>query len=140
MAERKAKAKWQGTIKEGRGEMKFADYEGPFTWMSRFEDGKGTNPEQLIGAAHAGCFSMALASRLEKAGFAAEEVETEAYVTLGKIEGASRITRIHLVTRGKVEGISEDAFRLLAEDAKLNCPISAALAAVPSITLEAKLD
>ena len=140
MAERKAKAKWQGTIKEGQGVMKFADYEGPFTWMSRFEDGKGTNPEQLIAAAHAGCFSMALGSRLEKAGFPAEEVETEAFVTMGKIDGANRITRIDLVTRGKVKGISEEEFVRLAEDAKVNCPISAALAAVPSITLNARLE
>lgn len=140
MAERKAKANWEGTLKEGKGVMKFANFEGPFTYQSRFEEEKGTNPEQLIAAAHAGCYSMDLSSRLEKAGFPAEEVETVAYVTLGRIDGAARITKIHLVCEVKVPGISEEEFARIAEATKLGCPISAALAAVPSITLDAKLD
>ncbi|MGB4595515.1 MAG: OsmC family peroxiredoxin, partial [Anaerolineaceae bacterium] len=137
MADRKAKAKWEGTLREGKGVIKFADYEGPYTYQSRFEEGKGINPEQLIAAAHAGCFTMAFNSALEKAGFLAEEVETEAFVTLGKIGDANRITKIHLVTEAKVSGISEEEFLQLAEGAKVGCPISAALAAVPSITLDA---
>lgn len=139
MAERKAKAKWMGTLKQGKGEMQFADYNGPFTFLSRFEDGKGTNPEQLIAAAHAGCFSMALSAELEKAGFPAEKVETEAFVTLGKIGDAPRITKIHLVCEASVPGISAKEFASISEGAKVGCPISAALAAVPSITLDAKL-
>jgi hypothetical protein len=78
MTERKAKAKWEGTLREGKGIIKFADYQGPYTYQSRFEEGKGINPEQLIAAAHSGCFTMALNSALEKAGFPADVVETEA--------------------------------------------------------------
>jgi osmotically inducible protein OsmC len=139
MTERKAKAKWEGTLREGKGIIKFADYQGPYTYQSRFEEGKGINPEQLIAAAHSGCFTMALNSALEKAGFPADVVETEAFVTLGKIDGANRITEIHLVTVAKVAGIGEEEFARLAEAAKVGCPISAALAAVPSITLDAQL-
>lgn len=140
MAERKAKAKWEGTLKAGKGVMKFANYEGPFTFQSRFEEGTGTNPESLIGAAHAGCFSMALSGSLEKAGFPAEEIETEAFVTLGNIDGAARITKIRLVCEAKVPGISAEEFARIAEATKSDCPVSAALAAVPSIVLEAKLE
>ena len=139
MTDRKAKAKWEGPLRDGKGVIKFANYEGPYTYQSRFEEGKGINPEQLIAAAHAGCFTMAFNSALEKAGFLPEKVETEAFVTLGKIDGANRITQIHLVTEAKVPGIGDEEFLRLAKGAKLGCPISAALAAVPSITLDAKL-
>jgi osmotically inducible protein OsmC len=119
--------------------MKFANFEGPFTYQSRFEEAKGTNPEQLIAAAHAGCYSMALSAALEKAGYPAEEVKTESYVTLGMVDGAPRITKIRLECEAKVPGISAEEFGCIAEETKMGCPVSAALAAVPSITLEAKL-
>lgn len=138
MAERQAQAVWQGTLKEGKGTMKFGSFEGPFSFASRFENGQGTNPEEMIGAAHAGCFSMALSSGLSKAGFPPDRVETHAKVTLGTIDGNPRITNIHLECRAKVPGISPEQFNQIAEGTKSGCPISAALAAVP-ITLDAKL-
>ncbi len=138
MAERQAQAVWQGTLKEGKGTMKFGSFEGPFSFASRFEEGQGTNPEEMIGAAHAGCFSMALSAGLSKAGFPPERVETKAKVTLGTIDGNPRITNIHLECRVKAPGIGAEQFNQIAEGTKSGCPISAALAAVP-ITLDAKL-
>jgi lipoyl-dependent peroxiredoxin len=114
-------------------------YEGAFSFSSRFEEGVGTNPEELIAAAHAGCFSMALSSGLGKAGFTPTRIATVAQVTLGQIDGKSRITQIHLQTEASVPGISAADFQKIAEETKTGCPISAALAAVPSITLDAKL-
>lgn len=139
MAERYAKAKWAGDLKKGKGVMKFADYIGPYTWSSRFEEAEGTNPEELLGAAHAGCFSMALASGLGKAGFPPKQIETEAHVSQGRVDGEARIIAIHLVTEAKVPSISAEEFARVAEAAKIGCPLSVALAAVPSITLDAKL-
>lgn len=138
MADRKATAIWEGTVREGQGMMKFGSFEGPFSYTSRFEDGQGTNPEELIGAAHAGCFSMALSSGLTKAGFAPIKIETTAHISLRIIEGKTRITRSHLITRGQVEGISKEEFQAAAEAAKANCPVSTALAGV-EITLDAQL-
>jgi osmotically inducible protein OsmC len=138
MAVRTSEATWKGTLREGSGVMKVGAgaYEGPFTWASRFADGKGTNPEELIGAAHAGCFSMFLSALLTKEQFPPEEVHTTATVHLG--DGPT-ITTINLVTEAKVPGISGDKFAELAQQAKANCPVSKALSAVGEITLDAKL-
>ena len=138
MPVRQASATWHGSIKEGHGHMQFADYEGSYSVPSRFEDGDGTNPEELLGAAHAGCFSMALSSGLSAAGHAPESVQTTAQVHIDKLEGGWTVTLIHLVTKAKVSGIDDQAFQEQAEKAKSNCPISRALGAV-EITMEASL-
>jgi lipoyl-dependent peroxiredoxin len=121
--------------------MRFATgaYEGPYSFQSRFEEGDGTNPEELIAAAHAGCFSMALSGELGRAGYDAETVETEAVVHLDKLDEGFGITRIELRTRARVPGIDADEFRQVAEVAKKGCPVSRALAAVESIDVEAEL-
>jgi osmotically inducible protein OsmC len=138
MAVRTSEATWKGTLREGSGVMKVGAgaYEGPFTYASRFESGKGTNPEELIGAAHAGCYSMFLSALLTKAEFPPNSVHTTATVHLG--DGPT-VTKIELVTEADVPGISKDKFSALANEAKANCPISKALAAVNEITLDAKL-
>jgi osmotically inducible protein OsmC len=138
MAVRKANAVWEGSLKEGSGTMKFGSFEGPFTWSSRFENGQGTNPEELLGAAHAGCFSMSFSSNLGKAGFTPTRIQTRANVTLEQVEGKSRITKIHLETEGQVPGIDNAKFQEVANIAKEGCPVSAALTGV-EITMEAKL-
>ena len=138
MPVRHASATWHGSIKEGHGHMQFADYEGSYSVPSRFEEADGTNPEELLGAAHAGCFSMALSSGLSAAGHAPESVETTAEVHIDKLEGGWTVTRIHLVTKGQVPGIDEQAFQEQAENAKIDCPISRALGAI-EITMEASL-
>ena len=137
MAVRTSSAEWKGTLKEGAGSMKLGSgaYEGPFSFASRFESGRGTNPEELIGAAHAGCFSMALASRITKAGFTPTRIHTTATVHLG--EGPT-INLIELNTEAEVPNLTEAAFMELAESAKKNCPVSKALAG-PEIKLNAKL-
>ena len=134
------RARWKGGLKDGRGkvETETGALEGKYSFKSRFEDGKGTNPEELIGAAHAACFSMALAAALEKAGFAPERIETTASVDLRADEGGPRISTITLDTRGTVPDIDEAAFREQAEGAKANCPVSKALAGV-DIQLNATL-
>lgn len=113
-------------------------FEGPYSFSSRFEDGSGTNPEELIGAAHAGCYSMALANILGKAGHVPDRVHTSAAVHLEQVEGGFAISRVDLTTEGSVPGMDEATFRTHAEDAKVNCPVSKALAGV-EITLEATL-
>ncbi len=138
MAVRKARATWEGSLREGKGVMKFGTFEGPFSFSSRFEEGQGTNPEELIGAAHAGCYSMALSGGLVKAGFTPRRISTNATVSLEQVEGKARITKIHLETRAEVPGIGKDAFLKIAEETKLGCPVSAALAGV-QITLDAQL-
>ncbi len=138
MATRKAQAVWQGSLKDGQGTMKFGSFEGAFTYASRFEEGTGTNPEELIGAAHAGCFSMSLSSNLGKAGFTPQRIQTQATVYLERVEGKNRITRIHLDCEAQVPGIDNEAFQSIAEAAKSGCPVSAALSAV-EITLTARL-
>ncbi len=134
---RKSEAKWTGTLKDGKGTMKLGSgaFEGLYSFGSRFEEGVGTNPEELIGAAHAGCFSMALSAALEKAGHPVEYVHTVAKVRLEKQEAGFKITRIDLETEGKVPGIDEKTFNEHAEGAKKNCPVSQALAAT-EITLK----
>lgn len=137
MAVRTSSAEWKGSLKEGAGTMKLASgaFEGPYTYASRFESGQGTNPEELIGAAHAGCFSMFLAALLTNAGFVPTRIRTTATVHLG--EGPA-ITLIELKTEAEVPNITESAFLEHAEAAKKNCPVSKALAATET-TLRAKL-
>ena len=139
MAARKADARWEGGLEDGHGNMKMAGWEGPFTFKSRFEEGEGTNPEVLLAAAHSGCFSMALSADLEKAGHTPEFVETTATVEL-RGGDAPPIRSITLDTRAKVPGISDEEFQQIAEGAKAGCPVSQALAAVPTITLNATLE
>jgi len=126
----KAYAKWNGDLKNGNGTMRMdsGSYEGAYTFASRFEDGEGTNPEELIGAAHAGCFSMALSLELSEAGYDPESIDTRAEVTLEVTDGGPAITGIKLITKGKVPGIDNDAFQQFAEGAKKGCPVSKALA------------
>ena len=138
MAVRNAQAVWEGSLREGQGEMKFATFQGPFTFASRFETGSGTNPEELIGAAHAGCFSMALSGDLGRAGYTPTRIATKATVHLGQVDGKARITRIDLQTEAEVPGIDKDTFLKIAEGTRTGCPVSAALASV-EITLDARL-
>lgn len=136
----RARAEWKGGLKSGEGSFTAGDtISGSYSFKTRFEDEPGANPEQLIGAAHAACFSMALSAGLENAGTPAESVQTDATVTLRFVEGAPTITAIALVTQGQVPGIDEAAFQAAAEEAKRGCPVSRALAGVPEITLEASL-
>jgi osmotically inducible protein OsmC len=140
MAVRKSEAIWQGTLKEGSGTMRLGSgaYQGAYSFSSRFEEGSGTNPEELIAAAHAGCFSMAFSGNLTKAGFDPELIFTVASVSLGVIDGKAQITGIHLVCEAKVAGVDPKAFQEMAEAAKTGCPVSIALSNVP-MTLDAKL-
>jgi osmotically inducible protein OsmC len=137
MTTRTSSAEWKGTLKEGAGTMRLGSgaYEGPFTFASRFESGPGTNPEELIGAAHAGCYSMFLSALLSKAGFTPTRIQTTATVHLG--EGPT-ITTIELNTRAEVPNLTEAAFMEHAEAAKNGCPVSKALAG-PEIKLRAQL-
>jgi osmotically inducible protein OsmC len=140
MPERKAEAVWEGDLRSGKGRIKLGSgaFEGGYSFATRFESQPGTNPEELIGAAHAGCFSMALASGLTKAGHAPRRIHTTASVQLEKVGEGFKITRIRLRTEAEVLGIDENAFRERAEDAKKNCPVSQALAGT-QIELDAKL-
>jgi lipoyl-dependent peroxiredoxin len=140
MATRRSDAVWEGDLKQGKGTMKLGSgaYEGSYTFLSRFEDGKGTNPEELIAAAHAGCFSMALSHALSEAGHVPKRVETSATVHLVKGDGGFRISKIDLDTKGNVPGISADEFQRQAEQAKQNCPVSKVLSGA-EITLKATL-
>ena len=136
----KGSAEWKGDLQSGAGTFTAGDsISGGYTFKSRFEDGPGSNPEQLIAAAHASCFSMALANALAQAGHAAESVHTDATVTLRFVDGAPTITKIALVTVGRVPGIDQATFTEQAQAAKAGCPVSRALASVPEITLEATL-
>jgi osmotically inducible protein OsmC len=140
MPVRTADAVWEGNLKEGHGTMTLAGgaYRGPYSFSSRFENGTGTNPEELIAAAHAGCYSMALSHGLASAGHPPKRVHTTAKVHLEKVEGGFSIPRIDLVTEAEVPGMDEAAFREQAETAKKNCPISKLLAAA-EISLQANL-
>ncbi len=137
MTVRTSSAQWEGTLKEGSGTMRLGSgaYEGPYTFASRFETGPGTNPEELIGAAHAGCYSMFLSALLTKAGFTPKKIHTTAAVHLG--EGPA-ITLIELTTQADVPGLAAADFQQHAEAAKRGCPVSKALAG-PKITLNATL-
>lgn len=136
----RANAEWKGELRSGGGTFA-TEYgiSGDYSFRTRFEDAPGANPEQLIAAAHAACFSMALAGGLEQAGTPAESVRTDATVTLRMVDGTPTITSIALSTVGRVPGIDESAFNEAANQAKAGCPVSRALAAVPEITLEASL-
>lgn len=140
MPVRSANAEWQGDLPSGKGHLSFGNgaYEGQYSFQSRFEEGAGSNPEELIAAAHASCYSMALSHGLAQAGFKPESVKTKAHVKVEKTEGGFALTGIELVTEARVPGIDEAAFHEQAEAAKTGCPISKALAAVP-IRLNAKL-
>ncbi len=136
----KATADWKGDLKTGSGSFAAGDgIKGEVTFKSRFEDGPGANPEQLIAAAHASCFSMALSAALAEAGTPVELVKTDATVTLRFVDGAPTIVSIALKTVGTVPGLDQAGFEQAAAGAKANCPVSRALAAVPEITLEATL-
>jgi lipoyl-dependent peroxiredoxin len=141
MPKRTASARWDGTLQEGSGtmRMKSGSYEGPYSSQSRFQEGDGTNPEELIAAAHAGCFSMALSADIGRAGYDPSSVETTATVHLEMEDTGPRIARIVLDTRATVPGIADDEFQRVAAGAKQNCPVSKALAAVETIELNAEL-
>jgi lipoyl-dependent peroxiredoxin len=136
----KGAAEWKGDLKGGTGTFIAGDsINGDYSFRSRFEDGPGANPEQLIAAAHAACFSMALSGALADAGTPVDSVKTDATVTLRFVDGAPTITKIELVTVGAVPGIDAASFQAAAEGAKANCPVSKALASVGEITLSASL-
>ncbi|MGH3737032.1 MAG: OsmC family protein [Micromonosporaceae bacterium] len=140
MPSRNASAIWNGELRDGAGTMRLGGgaYEGPFTFASRFEDGTGTNPEELIAAAHAGCFSMFLSKVVAEAGHTPESIETTATAHLTKDDGGFAISRIDLRTVGRVPGLAADEFAKHAETAKAGCPISRTLANV-EITVDAQL-
>ena len=132
MPARTAEAVWNGDLRNGNGRMKLGSgaWEGNYSFSSRFEEGKGTNPEELIGAAHAGCFSMALSAGLAKGGFQPTRIQTEARVHLQKADDGFKITRIDLNTEAEVPGIDDKTFRKFADQAKVGCPVSRALTGV----------
>jgi osmotically inducible protein OsmC len=138
MPTRKAQANWRGTLTDGTGDLSLESgaYEGPYNYMSRFEEGETTNPEELIGGAHAGCFLMALSNELEEAGYEPDDLHAEAEVHLHPEEGA--IDWIKLTLEASVPDIDEETFLEIAEDAKAGCPVSKALAGV-DIRLDASL-
>lgn len=140
MSMRNAKAKWNGTLKEGNGVMNFSNYSGPFTFASRFEEGKGTNPEELVGAAIAGCYSMFLSALMGGENITPKSIETDVFVDLGKDDKGPCITNIKLVCNVSCEGISQEKFDELSLAAKEGCPISRLYAGgTAKIELEASL-
>ena len=136
----KAHADWKGNLKDGNGEMQLdkSSIAFPFSFKSRFEDGNGSNPETLIGAAHAGCFSMAFSNMLSEEGFEPKVVSTTAEVKLEPDDGGFKISESHLVVEAEVPGIEADVFQKIALEAKKNCPVSKALSAI-KITMDATL-
>ena len=140
MSIRNAKAIWNGTLKEGKGTMNFSNYSGPYTFASRFEEGKGTNPEELVGAAQAGCYSMFLSALISGEGLTPKSIETTATVNLQKDDIGPNITNIKLDSTVVCEGLSQDKFNELAAAAKEKCPISRLYAGgTAKIDLDAKL-
>lgn len=141
MPTRKAEAEWEGNLAEGSGRLKVGSgaFEGPYSFKSRFEEGQAaTNPEELLGAAHAGCFTMALIAQLSRAGIKPKRIHTEARVKLDKVGEAFTITQIELETEAEIPDVDDAAFQKYALDAKQNCPLSKALAAT-EISMTAKL-
>lgn len=140
MRTRTAQATWEGDLKSGKGTLRSPSgaVDGAYSFASRFEDGQGTNPEELIGAAHAGCYAMAFSLVLGEAGHQPERIDATASVTLGEADGKPTITTVHLDVTGRIPGIDAAEFGRLAEAAKNGCPVSRALAGV-DITVEAKL-
>ena len=141
MATRNGSAEWKGDLKGGSGTVKVGDgvFEGAYSFSSRFEEGEGTNPEELLGAAHAACFSMALSLILTEDDHPPESLRSEAKVQLRLVDGSPTIVRIDLEVEGSVSGVDEEAFRAYAEKAKDGCVVSRALAGVPEIELSARL-
>jgi osmotically inducible protein OsmC len=140
MKTNQAKATWNGTLKEGKGSMEFTGYAGPFTFASRFEDGSETNPEELVGAAQAGCYSMFLSALISGEGLNPESIETSAEVSLGNDDTGPRVEMIKLSTKVKCEGLSQEKFMELARASKEKCPISRLYAGgTASVELEAEL-
>jgi lipoyl-dependent peroxiredoxin len=141
MATRNGSATWRGNLRDGNGELEVGDgvFSGAYSFQSRFEEGEGTNPEELIAAAHASCFAMAFSDVLAEAGHEPESISATAAVHLRAGEDGPPIRQIDLRVEGRVPGIDEEHFRAHAEEAKAGCPVSQALAAVPKITLEATL-
>ena len=141
MPTRSGSAVWKGDLEGGEGDLTVGDgvFSGAYSFKSRFEEGEGTNPEELIAAAHAACFSMAFSNILAGSGHTPESVETRARVVLKEVDGAPTLARIELTAEGSVPGIDPDEYQRLAEEAKKDCPVSRALASVPEITLEASL-
>jgi len=138
---RTAEAKWQGDLKTGTGEISMASgtlSHTPYSFHSRFEQGNGTNPEELLAAAHAGCFTMALSNQLAQAGLKAESLETTCAITLDKTDGGFGITESHLELKAKVPGASKEAFDKATQEAKAGCPVSKLYNT--NITLSAKLE
>ncbi|MDQ4124232.1 MAG: OsmC family protein [Actinomycetota bacterium] len=142
MATRNGSADWRGDLEGGEGRITVGNgvHEGPYSFKSRFEDGEGTNPEELIAAAEAGCFTMALSLMLGNEGHAPEELHTDARAVLRNVDGTPTITGMQLKTRGRVPGIDQETFQKLAEQAKDTCVISRALAGIQDFELEATLE
>ena len=140
MPKRSASAAWKGGLKGGTGSFKVprGNYEAPYSFASRFEEGSGMSPEDLVAAAHAACYSMAFAAALEKAGFTPEQIDTQAEATLEPVDGAPTISKIHLETTGRVPKIDQSTFQSTAEDAAKNCPVSRLFKGA-TITVSAKL-
>ena len=140
MPTRRANAVWNGSLTEGNGTMRMASgaFEGPYSFQSRFEEGDGTTPEELIAAAHAGCYSMALSAELGKASLAPTLLRTSCVITLDNVDGAWSITESHLEVTAKVPGASPEAFRKAAEAAETGCPISKLFKT--KITMDARLE
>jgi lipoyl-dependent peroxiredoxin len=140
MTTRNAHARWEGSIKEGKGQVDFGSgaFKGAYSFASRFEDGKGTNPEELLGAAHASCFAMALSLALGKAGFKPDYIDATAQVTISPQDGGFKITKSHIVCEARVPGIDQTVLAQHAQAAKAGCPVSQALAGT-EISLEARL-
>ncbi len=140
--QRKAQARWQGTTQQGSGTLSAQSgtlRDTPYSFKARFGDGKGTNPEELIAAAHAGCFTMALSFVLNNAGFTAEAIDTEAALTLNDVDGKPTITAVHMTTRARVPKIDATRFAQIASEAKSGCVVSRALSPSITITLDAAL-
>jgi osmotically inducible protein OsmC len=140
MPTRSAEAVWTGKIKDGKGQIRLGSgrLEAPYSFASRFESGDGTNPEELIGAAEAGCFSMAFSLMLEQEGHPPEEIRSTATVTIDQQGGGFAITKVHIKTEARIPGIDQDTFQRIANQAKENCPVSKALAGT-TIELDASL-
>jgi len=138
---RSGSATWKGDLTSGEGNLTVGDgvFEGAYTFKSRFEEGEGTNPEELIAAAHAACFAMAFSNMLAENGHTPESIDATARVVLKEVDGAPTIARIDLKAEGSVPGISDDDYQRIADQAKKDCPVSRALASVPEINLEADL-
>ncbi len=138
----KVNAVWHGKLKDGRGEFTAGSgaFKGAFTFATRFEGKPGTNPEELLAAAHAACFSMALSGGLEKAGTPATRIATVAQCTMDMVGGVATVTKMRLEVRGAVAGLDQAQFTKAAEDAKLNCPVSRALKGIPTVELVATLE